>query len=517
VAAVVEVATRFRLLLDSNVLFAAEPFAGRLEPGFSPVAELLRIASEQGHAVLIHPASLDDAREDKDLERRRQRLAELGKYACLRETPILPKLAELFGSLRPGSNDARDLRILSALPARAATHLVTDDNRLRRRAARAGFGAAVSTVGDTLALLRDLVRPAAEPPPRVRELLAYEVDGGQSIFASLRLDYPEGNGQVGFDTWLDKVRADPANRKIFAVIIDGAYQAVAILKLEEDDRRYGFPAGTTKIATLKVHDDHGGSKLGELLLKALLSDAHERGAAGLFVEVHPRHKQLIGFLADFGFTDTKQRVSGGQYVLYKSLQPPVNDTSSRGRDDPLTFHIAYGPPAIRVAQAHIVPVQPVWFDQLFPDSSLATPPDLTEPLFGERVTRPCGNALRKVYVSWTVHRRLRSGDLLLFYRSHDTQAVAALGVLEQVLVSADPLQIITFLGQRSVYTPEQITEFCRRGGAVSALLFRQDRLIDPPWPRELLNAAGVVKRWPQTVTTVAEEGVEWLRAQVESP
>jgi GNAT superfamily N-acetyltransferase len=277
VATVVEVATRFRLLLDSNVLFAAEPFAGRLEPGFSPVAELLRIASEQGHAVLIHPASLDDAREDKDLERRRQRLAELGKYACLRETPILPKLAELFGSLRPGSNDARDLRILSALPARAATHLVTDDNRLRRRAARAGFGAAVSTVGDTLALLRDLVRPAAEPPPRVRELLAYEVDGGQSIFASLRLDYPEGNGQVGFDTWLDKVRADPANRKIFAVIIDGAYQAVAILKLEEDDRRYGFPAGTTKIATLKVHDDHGGSKLGELLLKAVLSDAHERG------------------------------------------------------------------------------------------------------------------------------------------------------------------------------------------------------------------------------------------------
>jgi len=204
VAAVVEVATRFRLLLDSNVLFAAEPFAGRLEPGFSPVAELLRIASEQGQAVLIHPASLDDAREDKDLDRRRQRLAELGKYACLRETPILPKLAELFGSLRPGSNDARDLRILSALPARAATHLVTDDNRLRRRAARAGFGAAVSTVGDTLALLRDLVRPAAEPPPRVRELLAYEVDGGQSIFASLRLDYPEGNGQVGFDTWLDK-------------------------------------------------------------------------------------------------------------------------------------------------------------------------------------------------------------------------------------------------------------------------------------------------------------------------
>ncbi len=49
-------ARALRLLLDSNVLFSAEPFAGQLEHRFPDVAEPSRVASAQGHRVLVHPA-----------------------------------------------------------------------------------------------------------------------------------------------------------------------------------------------------------------------------------------------------------------------------------------------------------------------------------------------------------------------------------------------------------------------------------------------------------------------------
>jgi hypothetical protein len=252
-------------------------------------------------------------------------------------------------------------------------------------------------------------------------------------------------------------------------------------------------------------------KLGELLLKAVLLDAADRDAPGLFVEVHGHHDRLVDFLTQFGFIDTSRRSRAGELVLHKSRVP-----GGPAADD-LTYHIAYGPPALRVSQARIVPIEPRWFDQLFPDSPLARPAEGTLPLFGQPDTRPWGNALRKAYVSWRVHRSIQPGDLLLFYRSRDVQAVGALGVVEDTRVSADPDSLVTFLGQRTVYTAAEITEFCRRGGEATAVMFRQDRFVDPPWSRAELDAAGVVRQWPQTVAKVPEEGVQWLRSQVESP
>lgn len=502
-------ARSFRLLLDSNVLFSAEPFAGEMEQRFPEVAELLRVASAQGHRVLVHPASLDDARTDADSARRAQRLAELSKYEQLAEVPVPSQLQLVFGHPQPGSRDHRDMRILAALPAHAATHLITDDERLRRRAKRAGFGDAVLSVLDARDLLADLVRPAGEAPPRVRSMQTYELDVEQPIFDSLRHEYRAAHGRVGFDTWLDKVRADHTNRLAFIVQEDSTYQAVAIIKFVEDDPRYGFPPQTSKIATFKVDPDAGGSKLGELLLKAVLYDAAARDSAGLFVEVGPHHRRLIALLQDFGFSETGVGTVSGELVLHKSRRPDPTTTL-----DDLDFHVAYGPPALRINTARLVPIEPRWFDQLFPDSPVSRSAPTTLPMFGDVETRPWGNALRKAYVSFRVHRSVSRGDVLLFYRSRDLQAVAAVGVVEATCVSGDPDELITFMGQRTVYSPEEIEFFCRRGGQVTAMIFRQDRFIEPAWSRELLDRHGVVRGWPQTIAQVPEEGVGWLRTQL---
>lgn len=98
----------------------------------------------------------------------------------------------------------------------------------------------------------------------------------------------------------------------FTVVGGSAYQAVAIVKLVENDPRYGFLPRTSKIATCKVDPETSGSKLGELLLKAVLQDAATRDSAGLFVKVHPHHTRLVALLEDFGFVDTEQRTVSGE-------------------------------------------------------------------------------------------------------------------------------------------------------------------------------------------------------------
>jgi hypothetical protein len=199
---------RLRLLLDTNVFIAVEPFDGSTEAGLSRCATLVRMASEQGHTLLVHPATRDDLREGKDPKRRQQRLAELEKYPMLEESRITKSLLERAGSSPDGSNDHRDLRLLAALDGRAATYLVSEDTGLRRRARRAGLRDATLTVDEAITLLEGLRPKDPTPPPHVTVIPSYTLDIEQDIFVGLRGDY----GGADFDQWLDKVRSDSEHR-----------------------------------------------------------------------------------------------------------------------------------------------------------------------------------------------------------------------------------------------------------------------------------------------------------------
>jgi hypothetical protein len=274
------------------------------------------------------------------------------------------------------------------------------------------------------------------------------------------------------------------------------------------------PAPTVKISTFKVADDAPRARFGELLLKALLPAARERGAASVFVEVLPRHDQLILFLSDFGFTDTECRTERGERVLTKPLHEPERPDDAVAD---LEYHRRYGPPALLIKQhAFVVPIEPRWHRQLFPD---ATPTDGTadQPLLpgiGKLSPTPWGNAIRKAYLCNAITRLVTPGDVLLFYRSRDTRGVTAAGIVEDTLVSREAAEIVTFVGRRTVYSPAQIENLARSVNPVLAITFRQDRFIDPPWYIEELRLAQVVRGTPQTIVCVREEGMSWLRSRL---
>ena len=124
---------RLTFLLDTNELIPLEPYGA---PAEADISTLVSRANQFGHRVVVHPANRDDLNRNVDTAERAQKLAALAKYEMLQESPIAADLQERAGSSEIGSNDHRDLRLLAALDSGAATYLVTEDRRLRARAAR---------------------------------------------------------------------------------------------------------------------------------------------------------------------------------------------------------------------------------------------------------------------------------------------------------------------------------------------------------------------------------------------
>lgn len=500
-------ASRLRLLLDSNVVIAVEPYSGVLEAGIRSGARLLRLANEQGHLLCVAAATRDDLLEAKDPAQRAQRLAELEKFHLLEEVPVPAALVELVGSSIEGTNDHRDLRIIASLYAGAATHLVTDDYKLRKRAERAGLAERVMTLEDAAGLLAQFAPSEMPPPPRVTKPATYTLRTDDPIFDSLRSDYD------GFDAWFEKVRAESETRRCYLIEEGDRHAALALLK-PEDDCEYELQQPVVKICTFKVSTDHPDVKFGELLLKAILMDAAESPTATLYVEVLPSHPEVVGFLENFGFFDTGYRNDRGEHVLAKFLSPSAEESDADLTD--LEFHIRYGPPALRCAQQiFVVPIEPRWHDQLFPEQAPERNSEQLE-LFatGAPDTQPWGNALRKAYLCNSPTNQIRPGDVLLFYRSADQRSISAVGIVEDTLRSADPDEIVRFVGRRTVYSPQEITHMARSVRGVLSIRFRQDRFQDPPWRLEQLRAAQVLRGWPQSITKLTGARAEWVRERL---
>jgi GNAT superfamily N-acetyltransferase/predicted nucleic acid-binding protein len=499
---------RLRVLFDTNVLIPAEPFETAADP---LVARLIALIHHHGNEVVTHPANRSDLERTRDPRQRAQKLAALSKYTALAEPAISDELSRVAGASSPGSNDHRDLRLLAAVDAGAATYLVTEDKRLRKRAMRAGLEQSVNTVAQMLELLHQLYPEDRQPPPTVNLIETYLLDGKQHLFDSLRSDYPT------FDLWLAKVRSDPHDRRAWVVVApDGHYDALAIVKLH-DAVPAAQPIRSAKLSTFKVDERRAGEKVGELLLGTVLAWAKEHPEVeSLFVEIHPKHEALINFVQQFGFerAATPPRTNGDE-VWLKSLAPGEPTSFSH-----LDFHRRFGPPALHPdAPIYVVPILPRWSVGLFPDAPAVDAQGGA--MLGEMpaATTPFGNAIRKAYLCHSQTRAVPEGATVLFYRSAGSRtasAAIAVGVIEQSVRTRSNERILSFVGRRTVYSERDVAALCDGGSReVLALLFRHDRYIEQPWSLNELVREGVLNGPPQSITSVrSERGRAWLREQL---
>lgn len=499
-----------RFLVDANVLIAIEPFDAQREASHSIAARFYELLHSQGHQLFVHPAVEDDLARASDPVRLAHNQAALRKYPTLTEAPIVPALTSAAGASAVGTNDHRDLRLLAAVERSSVDYLVTEDVGLKRRATRAGLSHAVVGLAEAVSMLEAELRPIPDPLPFVTKLESFEIDESQTIFDSIRVDYPE------FDVWMaTKVRPDVDGRLCWVVLDPlGNYRAIALVKRQELPPPTGLGGSVSKLSTYKVDSSSSGLKLGELLLKAVFSWCVANRVDHLFVEVHSHHQALIGFLQDFGFSPMSKS-DIGEVTLVKTFVP-----DNTGSLSDLDYHVLYGPPALRPTQSvFIVPVIPRWFDELFPESigvEFAIQPTL---LGLEAEPQPVGSAIRKAYLSNSRTTLVAAGDLVAFYRSRPESGGAgyiyAAGIVESTLRSTEATELQAYVGARTVYTLRDIAEMCASGAGTLAMMFRQDRLLDPVIPLDVLIGQQVLNGPPQSITKVnSSEGRNWLIDQI---
>lgn len=488
------------LLLDTNILIPLEPTsAENVEPTTRLAADLLRLCADGAHRVSIHPGSLVDLANDPDAIRREVRGALIRKYITLPHPPDAAILPDPITQAIAGTNDAIDNALLAAVFADAADYLVTEDDGLLRKAARIGLRERVITLDEAIATLATLQKRIPPAPPAVEFLPAHALDVTDPIFNSFRAEYAD------FDDWLAKCRREGRD----SWIVRGGeqpYGALAIIKPEAPEA-LGLTGGARvlKLCSFKVAEAFRGRRYGELLLKTIFDYCAENRMTHIYVEVFEHHAELVTLFEEFGFARRPLGTTRNELVMAKTFVADV----AAGELDALEYHVRFGPPSLRLDDGHvlIVPIQPQYHRMLFPDAG----PEI--PLYGVGV-QPYGNAIRKAYLSNATIRAVQPGDTVLFYRSQDLKAIFVAGVVERTIASDDPVHIARAVGQRTVYSLEDIVDMCNQR-EVLAILFRQDRILRNRIERAELEGAGVMLRPPQTISHVRSEGLEWLRGRIE--
>ena len=451
-----------KIVLDTNILIHIE------DPKelSSNLQGLLNIFRRYGHHIFIHPASLKDINNDQNVQRRTVILSKLKGYPLI-ELP--PKPTDDFLSLMgvsSSSNEINDNEILFAIQKNAADFLITEDIGLQKKADRVNLEDRVLSIDSALGYFEDLYARDVPKHSLLREDYLRNLDVDEPFFDSLKEDY----GDSDFRKWFKTKSIE--DRKCWVYHEDNKIKALLMLKEENEliDTLPPIPARRRlKIATLKV--DLSGFKMGELFLKM----AFQYCIRNQIFETYLTHFRkdddaLINLIENYGFETAGFLKKNNEEVFIKKLIHAGNKLS------PLEISKKYYPsfrdsPDIK---KFLVPIIPEFHDRLFPDLKQRQM-KITE--YSE-INIP-GNAIRKAYLSGSAIKKIRAGDILVFYRSHDLKTVTAIGVVDQEPVhTKEAEEVLRIVGKRSVYLYDEIKEMTQK--PVLVAMFRHHLFLPNP-------------------------------------
>jgi hypothetical protein len=345
-------------------------------------------------------------------------------------------------------NDRTDTLLVNEVYSDRVDILISEDRGVHSKARALAISDRVFTIDGFLE------KVTAENPDlvdykvlAVRKTLFGRVDVRSEFFDTFREDY---GGQM-FERWFSRKADEDAY-----VCHEGTNLiAFLYLKVEGPEENYSDisppfkPKRRLKIGTFKV--DLNGFKLGERFLKIVFDNALRQNVHEIYVTIFPRtlgQERLITLLEDFGFVKhgTKSGTYGEETVFLRDMSPRFDLN-----DPKLSF-----PYISRASRSFIVPIYPAYHTTLLPDSILKneSPADFVE-------QEPHRNAIQKVYVSRSVFRDLRRGDLIVFYRTggYYKSVVTTVGIVDGVYRSIkNEAHFISLCRKRSVFTDQELRD-----------------------------------------------------------
>lgn len=437
-----------RILLDTNIIIHRE--ASRVI--VPEIGTLFNWLDRLHHQKCVHPLTVGELRKHKDQNVVRTFEAKVNSYHILKtEAPETPEIQAVRAKYDKTDNDFVDTSLLKEVFAGRVDLLLTEDTGIHEKASDLGVSPRVFTID---AFLEKCV---AENP----ELVDYKVlavkraymgdlNLEDPFFSSLRSDY------VGFDDWFKKKSDEVA---YVCKGDDDELLAFLYLKDEGSSENYAnispifLPKYRLKVGTFKVVST--GFKLGERFLKIIFDNAQRKKVQEIYVTIFGRtddQRRLIDLLKEYGFYfyGTKQSASGEEQVYVRDFSPKVDPSYPN-----LTF-----PYFSRNTNKFIVPIYPQYHTELFPDSILKT--ESANNFMENRANR---NAISKVYISRSIERSLKPGDVIVFYRTKDknagfyTSVTTTIGVVQNVITDISTVdEFIRLCRKRSVFSDQELAD-----------------------------------------------------------
>ena len=437
-----------RILLDTNIIIHREAgTATKQEIGI-----LFNWIDRLGFTKCIHPLTIVEIKKHKDPKVVSSFAIKLGSYVELKtEAPESPEIQKI----RLGDHDENskiDTSVIKEVFADRVDLLITEDRGIHRKAKLLGIEDKVFTIDGFLE------KVTAEHPNlsnykvlAVRQSLFGSINLAEPFFDSFRRDY------IGFDRWFNR-KADETAYTCSSE--SGEIQAFLYLKVEGINEPYSdisppfTPKRRLKIGTFKVALN--GHKLGERFLKIVFDNAVIQKVSEIYVTIFNKdtdQQRLVGLLLDWGFIHygTKEGPNGEELVLVRDFSPRADP-----RSPALTF-----PYMLAGQRKFIVPIYPSYHTELLPDSILRN-----EDPENYEGNKPNRNALRKVYISRSIRRDMKPGDIIVFYRTktpgtmaYYTSVATTLGIVERVVTSIPSLEdFIQLCRKRSVFSDADLAK-----------------------------------------------------------
>lgn len=435
-----------RVLLDTNIIIHRE--ASQISN--QNIGILFSWLDRLHYSKCIHPLTIVELKRYADSNVVKTMQIKLDNYQVLQTpAPLNEEVHNISKKIDTKPNDFDDTKLLNEVYSDRVDLLISEDKKIHTKASLLGISERVFRINEFLEKL------TAENPDFVnygvlsvkREYFG-NINLKDEFFDGFRADYN------GFDKWYNGKAGN--NEKAYVCYEGDSLKAFLFLKVEDERENNSEiapvfqPKKRLKIGTFKVVSN--GLRIGERFLKIVFDNARQYKVDEIYVTIfdsRPELLNLISLLEKFGFYEhgTKSTSSGLEKVFVRDFSKNANEAQPTK-----TF-----PWLSKSSNIYIIPIRPPYHTELFPDSILRTESPLE---FVEN--RPYRNAISKSYISHSFNRSLKSGDIIVFYRSGGIYKGVAttIGIVENTIDNLKDLdQLISICRKRTVLSNAELEEY----------------------------------------------------------
>ena len=438
-----------KALLDTNIVIHRE--ASRILN--KDIGILFRWLDKGRYSKCVHPITIEEIKKNSNKDTVKTLGTKLDSYELLKvASPMRREVIHVSDKVDVNQNDINDTTLLNEVFCERVEFLISEDRKIHRKAEMLGISDRVFTIDSFLE------KVVSENPDlvdykvlSVTKKYFAEINLEDSFFDSFKEDYP------GFEKWFIKKSDEIA----YVTTNRGNILSFLYLKVEDSTENYSdvnpvfTPKRRLKIGTFKVISN--GVRLGERFLKIIFDNAVQYKVEEIYVTIFDKReeqKRLIRLLEDWGFNHhgVKENDDNNELVYVRDFSPQFNV-----RNPKLTF-----PYLTKNTNVFMIPIYPDYHTELMPDSILTTesPYDFVE-------NQPHRNAISKVYISRSINRNIKKGDIIVFYRTaaknraaYYSSVITTIAISEGKITDIkDENDFILKCRKRSIFTDEELKKY----------------------------------------------------------